>query len=114
MSERSPITTHILDLGTGNPAAGVAVSLTRVADTGEQHIAKGQTDADGRLSQWFQGPLQPGTYRIQFATGDWYQAQGKTAFHPRVTIDFAVVDTERHYHVPLLVNQYGYSTYRGS
>lgn len=114
MSEKSPITTHILDLGTGNPAADVAVTLVRVTDAGEQPVAEGRTDADGRLSHWFEGPLVAGTYQIRFATGDWYQAQGKTAFHPRVSIDFVVSDLDRHYHVPLLLNQFGYSTYRGS
>lgn len=114
MSEKSPITTHILDLGTGNPAADVAVTLVRVTESGTQPVGEGRTDADGRLSHWFKGPLEAGAYRLRFATGDWYKAQGKTAFHPVISIDFQITDLDRHYHVPLLVNQYGYSTYRGS
>lgn len=114
-AEKSPITTHILDLGTGRPAAGVAVTLTRVESPGQETaLATGTTDDDGRLMQWFDTPLDSGTYRLTFATGDWYTSQGKEAFYPQISIDFRVSDLSAHYHVPLLLNQWGYSTYRGS
>ncbi|MGP9822390.1 hydroxyisourate hydrolase [Salinarimonas sp. NSM] len=111
---KSPITTHILDLGRGLPAAGVDVILERVTTNGTETLASGSTDADGRIMQWFDAPLSPGHYRLRFATGAWYQARGLETFYPEVSLDFQVSDTDAHYHVPLLLNQWGYSTYRGS
>ncbi|BES69436.1 hydroxyisourate hydrolase [Marinobacter nanhaiticus D15-8W] len=114
MSERSPITTHILDLGSGRPAAGVAVTLEGQNGNEWTPIANGATDDDGRIGQWFEGPLASGLYRLTFATGAYFEAQGKPCFYPQVTIDFSVSADQDHYHVPLLLNQWGYSTYRGS
>ncbi len=116
MSTRSPVTTHILDLGTGIPAAGVDVSLERMDSKGApaETIARGTTDGDGRISDWFAGPLQAGHYRLCFHTGSWFMAQGRESFFPVVNLDFRVTDEQSHYHVPLLLNQWGYSTYRGS
>lgn len=116
MNPRSPITTHILDLGTGKPAAGVEVTLEYLDSKGvpADIIARGTTDADGRISQWFSQPLQAGHYRLSFRTGDWYQSRGLECFFPVVNLDFRVTDTQSHYHVPLLLNQWGYSSYRGS
>lgn len=111
---KSPITTHILDLGRGQPAAGVDVTLERITAAQPEHLASGRTDDDGRLIQWFDGPISPGHYRLRFATGAWYQARGLDTFYPEVSLDFQVSDTDAHYHVPLLLNQWGYSTYRGS
>lgn len=114
-SRKSAITTHILELGTGQPASGVAVTLYRVSGPAQARpIAHGETDADGRIMDWFSDPLEPGTYRLTFATGRWYQQQGKSAFYPEINIDFQVTALDVHYHVPLLLNQWGYSTYRGS
>lgn len=116
MAPRSPITTHILDLGNGTPAAGVGVTLTGPDDTGAPSavLAQGTTDADGRIGQWFEGPLKPGRYRLCFQTGAWFAARGQDTFFPEVNLDFQVTDSQAHYHVPLLLNQWGYSTYRGS
>lgn len=115
MSARSPVTTHVLELGTGRPAAGVAVRLTQITGLGhEKVLAEDETNQDGRLMDWFSAALVPGVYRLHFATGDWFQARGKEAFYPEITIDFRVSDLDTHYHVPLLLNQFGYSTYRGS
>ncbi|MEQ5835030.1 hydroxyisourate hydrolase [Marinobacter sp. NFXS9] len=114
MSERSPITTHILDLGSGYPAEGVVVTLEQQDGDGWTQVAKGTTDSDGRIGKWFNGPLVTGLYRLTFATGDYFQAYGKDCFYPQVTIDFSVSGDQDHYHVPLLLNQWGYSTYRGS
>lgn len=116
MASRSPVTTHILDLGTGTPAAGVKVTLQQLDKDGAiaGSLAQGITDADGRITQWFSGSLQPGLYRLCFHTGDWFAAQGRESFFPVVNIDFRLTDTGGHYHVPLLLNQWGYSTYRGS
>lgn len=103
------VTTHILDATAGTPAAGVDVSL-HSAD-GTPH-GSGRTDTDGRLAL---GPevLEPGDYALTFATGDYFAAQGVAAFHPSVTIAFTVADRP-HYHVPLLLSPFAYTTYRGS
>ena len=100
------ITTHVLDTAKGRPAAGIAVTLEILRD-GWQTVGKGSTDADGRLRTLTEGvPLEPATYRLTFVTG--------SPFFPEVAILFRVDDTAQHYHVPLLLSPYGYSTYRGS
>jgi 5-hydroxyisourate hydrolase len=99
------ISTHVLDTAKGRPAAGVAVTLE--SDGGV--IASGATDADGRL-KLIDEPPEAGTYRITFDTGG-YDPHG---FFPRVVIEFTVRDDAQHYHVPLLLSPFGYSTYRGS
>jgi len=96
--------THVLDTTTGRPAAGVAVLLD------EREL--GSTDADGRLRPT--GHLGPGRHRLTFGTGDYFGARGVAAFYPEVTIAFTVTDPAEHYHVPLLLSPFGYSTYRGS
>lgn len=108
---RSPITTHILDTSIGRPAAGVEVRLFR----GDAELGCGRTDADGRLASLMEpGSLTRGTYRIAFETGPYFAAQDRPCFYPRVEITFTVAADDEHYHVPLLLNPYGYSTYRGS
>ncbi|MGD8176365.1 hydroxyisourate hydrolase [Marinimicrobium sp. ARAG 43.8] len=110
---RSPITTHVLNLDSGRPAEDVAVTLFRLPS--DTPLASARTDSDGRVVQWSTPlALQEGTYRLQFDTGAWFEAQGKHSFYPGVVIDFAVTATDEHYHVPLLLNAHGYSTYRGS
>ena len=99
------ISTHVLDTAKGRPAAGIAITLEN--DGGV--IARGATDADGRL-KLIDDPPSPGTYRIIFDTGG-YDPNG---FFPRVVIEFIVRDGAQHYHVPLLLSPFGYSTYRGS
>ncbi|PZU46990.1 MAG: hydroxyisourate hydrolase [Microbacterium sp.] len=103
------LTTHILDAVRGVPAAGVDVTL---ADAAGIRIASGRTDADGRLGL---GPetLEPGDYALTFATGAYFAASGTPTFYPSVTIAFTVAERP-HYHVPLLLSPFGYSTYRGS
>ncbi|MCB9592360.1 MAG: hydroxyisourate hydrolase [Sandaracinaceae bacterium] len=111
MSARSPITTHVLDVAKGKPAAGVGVRLERVTDGGLAPLAAGETDADGRVSTLLPADhaLEPGVYRITFDVGAY-----QVGFYPSVAIDFTVAATDEHYHVPLLLSPYGYSTYRGS
>jgi 5-hydroxyisourate hydrolase len=103
------ITTHVLDTARGRPAAGVAIVLER-AD-GER-VGAGATDADGRLRDL--GSVEPGDYRLTFDTGGYFAAGGQDGFYPEVVVSFTVAQGEDHYHVPLLLNPYGYSTYRGS
>jgi 5-hydroxyisourate hydrolase len=106
----SAITTHVLDTSAGKPAAGLPVVL-EFQMSGEWHeIGRGSTDSDGRLRTLVpvDNELQPGTYRISFDTS------AKSAFYPRVAVEFIVHDPAQHYHVPLLLSPFGYSTYRGS
>ncbi len=78
-------------------------------------LADATTDEDGRVADLLQsGSLKAGRYRLTFATGDYYQAQGVETFYPSVSVEFEVTATDQHYHVPLLVSPFGYSTYRGS
>ncbi|GLW12092.1 5-hydroxyisourate hydrolase [Microtetraspora sp. NBRC 13810] len=101
------LSTHVLDASAGRPAAGVAVRLEGPAGV----IAEGRTDADGRLSGWRPGA---GPHRLVFGTGAYFAGRGVDTFYPEVTIGFTVGDPDEHYHVPLLLSPYAYSTYRGS
>jgi 5-hydroxyisourate hydrolase len=110
----SRITTHVLDTSRGRPAAGVAVALEREGDGGDWiTVGRGTTDADGRLKNLTVAEAEAGTYRLTFETGAYFAAHGVESFYPRVAVIFGVAAGE-HYHVPLLVNPFGYSTYRGS
>lgn len=116
MSGRGPITTHVLDLASGRPAMGVGIELAVSDGAGWKSLGSGTTDADGRL-QTLLAPgtkLEPAVYRLVFAVGKWFAAQGVATFYPRVEILFEVRDPGQHYHVPLLLSPFGYSTYRGS
>lgn len=111
--KKAPITTHILQLDTGKPAAGVTVSL--YSATSDTALASATTDADGRIMQWeSEFAISIGHYRLQFAVGNWYAQQKLASFYPEINISFQVSDAQEHYHVPLLLNAFGYSTYRGS
>lgn len=112
----SGITTHILDISRGRPAGGVAVVLEVRSDEGWQVLGQGTTDADGRLKDLLPVGfnLAAGAYRLTFRTSDYFAAQHVESFYPEVNISFIVGDAAAHYHVPLLVSPFGYSTYRGS
>ncbi|MCA8942306.1 MAG: hydroxyisourate hydrolase [Planctomycetes bacterium] len=115
MSERSPITTHVLDTTIGRPAAGIRVVLERLDGATAQEIASGRTDGDGRVSDFLPpGSLEPGTFRLTFDVADYLAAQNRETFYPHVPIVFRVDAADEHYHVPLLLNPFGYTTYRGS
>jgi 5-hydroxyisourate hydrolase len=101
----SGVTTHVLDTSAGHPARGVAVVLERAAGDGWELVGRADTDADGRVRDL--GPVAAGRHRLRFDTAAY------SAFYPEVTVQFAVGD-EDHLHLPLLLNPYGYSTYRGS
>jgi 5-hydroxyisourate hydrolase len=106
----SGITTHVLDTARGRPGAGVPVRLELRAGNEWREIGRGTTDDDGRLRTLTGASIDAGTYRITFDTGS-YNASG---FFPEVAIVFEVKDATQHYHVPLLLSPFGYSTYRGS
>lgn len=112
----SQITTHILDTSLGKPAPGVPVRLERPVSGYEwEIIVSGITNADGRVPHLLPAdtPLPIGTYRLVFEIEDYFLDSGRKCFYPFIPIVFDVTD-ETHYHVPLLLNPYGYSTYRGS
>lgn len=113
----STITTHILDTSRGRPAAGVPVRLElQTAGGNWKEIGKGTSDADGRVKELLPPSfvLQEGVYRLIFTTGAYFAGQGVESFYDEVTIAFTVRDPAQHYHVPLLLSPFGYSTYRGS
>ena len=105
----SQVTTHVLDTALGRPAAGVPVTL----ESADVVMAHGTTDADGRIGELGPDHLAAGTYRLRFDTATYARAAGAPAFFPEVVVTF-VVEGDAHHHVPLLLNPFGYTTYRGS
>jgi len=113
----SAITTHVLDLSRGRPADGVPVTLEMQAGKDQwKEIAIGATNADGRVSSLLPTGDEPaaGVYRLSFDTGSYFRGKGVKSFYPGVAVVFEVANPAEHYHVPLLLSPYGYSTYRGS
>ena len=111
----SPITTHVLDTAAGRPAAGIDVRLSSLdASGGWRDIGSGTTNGDGRVGDLLADTLEPGEYRLRFETGAYFNRLGVAAFYPHVDVTFSVADPTQHYHVPILLNPFGYSTYRGS
>ena len=112
----SAITTHILDVSRGRPAAGVNVILEVQRGEGFAELGRGQTDDDGRLKTLLlagERP-EPGVYRLRFETGAYFEARDQAHFYPFVELAFTVTAPEEHHHVPLLLSPFGFSTYRGS
>ncbi|PCH96870.1 MAG: hydroxyisourate hydrolase [Bacteroidetes bacterium] len=112
----SQVTTHILDTSKGEPAQKVTVHLERPNNSdGWVNISTGLTDKQGRISDFLPTDeiLEAGIYRLVFETSSYFSKQGVWGFYPLITIVFEIRDKE-HYHVPLLLNPYGYSTYRGT
>jgi 5-hydroxyisourate hydrolase len=113
----STITTHILDTALGRPAVGVSVALEREGASGMPLlIGAGMTDQDGRVRELLAPgeKLEAGDYRLRFATAAYFERDGRESFYPVVVVEFRVAGPAAHYHVPLLLSPYGYSTYRGS
>jgi 5-hydroxyisourate hydrolase len=111
MGNAMSISTHVLDAALGRPAAGVRVELE--GPIGSSTV-EALTDADGRVGSLLDGPLATGTYRLRFDTGGYFEAAGSDTFYPEVVVAFRITDAEQHYHVPLLLSPFAYSTYRGS
>ncbi len=112
---RSPITTHVLDTATGAPARGIRITCDKMKGDAFEELASGVTDADGRITDLLSPKsLESGTYRMTFHVGAYHESKGVKGFYPEVAVVFEIEQTDEHYHVPLLLSPFGYSTYRGS
>ena len=111
----SQITTHILDTSIGKPAAGVSIHLHKLINDGWENLASGVTNSDGRIPDLLAKEIkvQPGVYSMLFDVAAYFAKNNIVSFYPRIRIEFETFD-EAHYHIPLLLNPFGYSTYRGS
>lgn len=109
------LTTHILDTNSGKPADGVAISLHFLKDNDWKVLANGITNKDGRISDLVSAGDIPGkgVYKMKFETGSYFREKGIKNFYPHVEITFEI-DSDEHYHIPLLLSPFGYTTYRGS
>ncbi|POT56709.1 hydroxyisourate hydrolase [Citrobacter amalonaticus] len=109
------LSVHILDQQTGKPAANVEVVLEQKNKEGWQQLNTGHTDKDGRIKAlWPEQQAKPGDYRVTFKTKPYFDSKNQESFFPEVPVEFHISKADEHYHVPLLLSQYGYSTYRGS
>ncbi len=106
------ISTHVLDTSLGNPAGNVNVQLQKLNGTNWDDVDSGKTDTDGRFA--FKCEKVPGTYRLVFEIGDYFKKHSREHFFLQAPVIFMIENTDRKYHVPLLLNPFGYSTYRGS
>lgn len=111
----SQLTTHILDTTKGKPAEGVTIILYQQQNNSWKEIAKGTTNSDGRIADLLlkDTVLEFGTYKMKFETKEYFDKQSTKTFYPFVEIVFDI-NTKEHYHIPLLLNPFGYNTYRGS
>jgi 5-hydroxyisourate hydrolase len=114
MPDRSHVTSHVLDSTIGRPAAGVPVILEHDELGNWVMIGSATTDEDGRVSTLGPTALAAGRYRVSFDTATYFAEQEVKAFYPEVQIIFDLADVDAHYHVPLLLSPFAYSTYRGS
>ena len=104
------LSTHVLDTSVGRAAKGVAVAL----EQGGARIGEGTTDADGRIGSIGPDGLVAGDYTLRFDSGSYFTADGRDCFYPEVVVVFTIADPDQHYHVPVLLNPFGYGTYRGT
>lgn len=110
MSKAPTLSSHVLDTTLGAPAANMHLILT----TPEGKIIPVQTDADGRCNHWENEAISPGTYQLRFITGEYLFTQHGSAFYPFVDVHFEITKDGGHYHIPLLISPFGFSSYRGS
>jgi 5-hydroxyisourate hydrolase len=117
----SRVTTHVLDNASGRPARGVPVSLYRISAAGDHgppglaaQVGSAITDGDGRAGPFSGDDLPAGTYRLVFDTATYFAGTGQRSFYPEVCVSFLAESADGHYHVPLLLSPFAYTTYRGS
>jgi len=113
---KSAITSHVLDTEKGMPAKGIAVSLEEKTGNEWRPVANGVTNEDGRLMEWIHEgyELKEGEYRVNFDLETYFAKENRSTFYPKAIINFKINNVNQHYHVPLLLSAFGYSTYRGS
>jgi len=107
------ITSHILNISTGKPVEGVRAVLFFQENNNWAEIAKDKTNSDGRIQEWLSKEPAAGIYKIRFETKEYFNKNSIATFYPYVEIVFEIKSNE-HYHIPLLLSPFGYSTYRGS
>lgn len=105
------ISAHVLDAAAGRPATGIVIRLADVAGT---VLGTAVTDTDGRVADLGPDRLDPGDYQVTFAVADYFSARQVASFYPRVAVHFTVAADQAHYHIPLLLSPFAYTTYRGS
>lgn len=109
------ISTHVLDVMRGTPAAGLDVTLSRREPDGDwKVVSESVTDADGRVRELTQDELEVGEYQLRFDTRPYFERSGLDAFYPEIVVVFNLADAASHVHVPLLLSAYGYTTYKGT
>ena len=108
---RSHVTAHVLDAARGVPAQKLSITLS---DSDGNALAQSVTDDQGRVASLGPSELPPGTYRLTFATGAYFAAQHTECFHPEVLVTFEITAPDQHYHIPLLLSPFAFTTYRGS
>ena len=111
----SGISTHVIDNSRGRPGSGVEVVLEFRADNGWRIRGSGTTDGNGRIGSLFsvEEEVVKGTYRVTFDTGAYFRLKGQESLYPQVVVVFEVAQADEHYHIPLILNAFGYMTYRG-
>ena len=112
----NPLSVHVLNLENGLPSPGVNVTLEKHVGQNWQPLAQGVTNEQGRIGEMFpdKQAMEAGQYRVVFKTGDYFKKAGRDTFFPEIPVIFEVKNADQHYHIPLLLSPYGFSTYRGS
>ncbi len=110
----SGLSTHVLDIARGVPGARIEVALLRSDGAVRTPIARARTDDGGRIAGPFGGELEPGWYELVFTVGAYFKRLESASFYDEIAVRFHIEEGTAHYHVPLLLAPYGYSTYRGS
>lgn len=113
---KNPLSVHVLNLQTGTPSQGVTVTLDKKEGNKWVRLSSAVTNAQGRITGLYpvKKNLEKGDYKITFETGDFFAKNKKETLYPEIPVIIHIEKTDEHYHVPLLVSQYGFSTYRGS
>ena len=113
---QNPLSVHVLNLDTGLPASNVAVVLEAQQGDKWTKLNEAKTNSEGRITELYpkDTTLQKGIYKVTFKTGDWFKAKNQRSFFPEVPVVFVIDGSLEHYHIPLLLSPYGYSTYRGN
>ena len=116
LADGNPLSVHVLNLENGLPSPGVNVTLEKHVGKDWQPLAQGVTNEQGRIGELFPGKqaFEAGEYRVVFKTGEYFKKVGRDTFFPEIPVIFEVKNVDQHYHIPLLLSPYGFSTYRGS